>query len=252
MNIVVCGYGRAGKALINRIMDSKEHKLIGVLCRDESENAGKNICDIININPLNNGSNVKLTKISDAYENFKNEEIDVIIDFSNRYMATALIELCCKIKSNLIICTTNHTVEEIGAFEQKANQNSIGIVYAPNLTIGINLLLEFTRKLSSVFGEAGFEIIEKHPSKKPIPTATSRIIAQATSREDIPIHSIRLDGYVGVHELIVTDGIERLTICHESISREAFAKGALTAARFIQGRKGLFFMKDVIEELEVQ
>ncbi len=150
-------------------------------------------------------------------------------------MASSLIDLCCKIKANLIICTTNHTVEEIRAFEQIASQNDFGIVYAPNLTIEINLLLAFTRKLAAVFGGGNYEIIERHPSVKPIPTATSRIIAQATGQEDIPIHSIRLDGYVGIHELIVTDGVERITICHESLSREAFAKGALTAAEFISG-----------------
>lgn len=249
MNIIVCGYGRAGKALIEQISISSEHELIGVICRDESEKKGKDIGTIIRDDRHEMG--ISITPISKAESEFSGKKIDVVIDFSNRAMAMSLLELCGKIKSNLVICTTNHTLEEVGRFEQMAEQEGVGVVYAPNLTLGINLLLDFAKTMSNVLNDFQYEVIEMHPSNKPKPTATARIITEAINKESIPIHSVRMEGYIGFHELIATDGVERITIRHESLSRAAFAKGALIAAKFIRGKIGLFFMRDVIKELSL-
>ena len=247
MNIVVCGYGRAGKALIETILKSEDNSLCCVVCRNESSACGKDIGQVIYSE--NNIIGIPVISLADAYSYLCEKKVDVVIDFSNRVMAVSLLELCINLKCNLVVCTTNHSTEEIQWFEKAAEKNSFGVVYAPNLTIGINLLLEFTRKLAAVYEDARFEIIEKHPENKPIPTATSQIISQVTGRECVPIHSVRLNGYVSVHELIVTNGTERVILSHEAISREAFAKGALSAARFILGKQGLYFMKDVVEAL---
>lgn len=250
MNIVVCGYGKAGKVLIKEIISSQEYELAGVLCRDDSKNADIDVGWLINEDKQELDFNI--TRISDAEENLKDANVDVIIDFSNRTLALPLLELCGKIKSNLVICTTNHSAEEIGRFEQLAEHKAFGVVYAPNLTIGINLMLDFVKKISNVFDGFKYEVIERHPGNKPMPTATARIIAEAIDQENIPIHSVRMDGYIGVHELIATDGIERIMIQHESLSRSAFAKGALTAAKFLKGKQGLYFMKDVISALDAE
>lgn len=249
MNVVVCGCGRAGKVLIEYIMETDGYQLIGVICRDESDKVGRDVGEVISNDKYEVG--IQITPLSHAEDEFKNKNVDVIIDFSNKVMAIPLIELCGRIKSNIVICTTNHSLEEIGKFEQVANNFKIGVVYAPNLTIGINLLLDFAKKLSRIFEGFNYEIIEKHPSNKPKPTATARIIAETVDQADVPIHSVRMEGYVGVHELIATDGIERLTLKHESLDRRAFAKGALVAAGFLKNKIGLFFMKDVIDELDV-
>ena len=250
MNIVVCGYGRAGTALMREIIVSKKDNLVGVLCRDESASAGCDIGKFVKDDGAIYG--LTISKISDAKDALRDKKVDVIVDFSNRTMAQPLLNLCSEIHCNLVVCTTNHTPEEIGCFGQIAEQQEIGVVYAPNLTIGINLLLDFTKKLSNVLDDFQYEIIERHPTNKPIPTATSRIIAETINKEKIPIHSMRMEGYVGVHELVATDGVERITIRHESLSRAAFAKGALIAAKFVKGKTGLFFMKDVIKELNVE
>lgn len=248
MNIVVCGYGRAGSALMRQIISSKKDNLVGVLCRDESDAAGCDIGKFIKDDYAEFG--LSITRISEAKDVLHEQKVDVIIDFSNRTMAIPLLSLCSELHCNLVVCTTNHTPEEIGCFGQIAEQQGIGVVYAPNLTIGINLLLDFAKKLSNVLDGFQYEIIERHPTNKPIPTATSRIIAETVNKENIPIHSMRMEGFVGVHELVATDGVERITIRHESLSRAAFAKGALIAADFIRKKTGLFFMKDVICELD--
>lgn len=165
-------------------------------------------------------------------------------------MALPLIEFCGKIGANLVLCTTNHTVEEISLFREMAHSLGVGIVYAPNLTVGVNLLMEFVKKIANVLPDFDFEIIEKHPKDKAKVTATARMISQAINRGEVPIHSVRMNGYVGVHQVISTNGDERITITHESLTRRAFANGAILAAEFIQDKKQFFLMKDVIREIE--
>ena len=247
MRIVICGFGRAAKALAEKILKSADDQLVGVLCRKESKNAGKDIGELL-YGDVRIG--ISVTPINESKEKYRDQNVDVVIDFSNREMATPLIHFCGAIGANCVICTTNHAVEEISHFQSLANELGIGIIYAPNLTIGINLLMDFAAKIGKVLSDFNFEIIEKHPIDKAPPTMTARLIAQAINRENIPIHSVRLDGYVGVHEVLATNGAEKISIEHESFSRQAFANGAIEAARFIIEKKGLFLMKDVIDALE--
>lgn len=248
MNTLICGIGRAGKAMAEKLLYSQDHKLVGVISRKGSKKAGKDLGEIIF--PNNEVIlNKKIMPIDMIVEELS-ENIDVVIDFSNRENAIPLIDLCGKLKANLVLCTTNHTVEEITLFKEKADAYGIGIVYCPNLTIGINLLMEFVNKLAKVCHNFDFEIIEKHPKDKAKVTATANMIAQHINRANTQIHSVRMNGYIGVHEAIGTDGIERITITHESLSRQAFANGAILAAEYIKDRKGFHLMKDVISDLE--
>ena len=247
MNILICGTGRAGKAMAEKVVLSKDHKLIGMICRKESVNAGLDLGRLLY--PNNDiFLNKEIVPIDNIAEKL-NEKVDVIIDFSNKENAIPLIELCGKIGSNLVICTTNHSVEDIANFKSKANEHGIGIAYCPNLTVGVNLLMEFVSKIAKMLPTFDFEISECHPKDKGKPTTTARMISQCINRNQIPIHSIRMNGYVGVHEVICTDGVERITIKHESLSRQAFANGAILAAEFIKGEKDFFMMKDIISEI---
>ena len=101
-----------------------------------------------------------------------------------------------------------------------------------------------------IFPNYEFDILEKHPKGKKKPTATAKMLAKAARDDEISIHSVRMDGYIGVHQITITDGIERITLVHESLSRQAFAKGAILAAEYIQGKTGFFRMEDVIHHLE--
>lgn len=247
MNILICGTGRAGKAMAEKVVLSKEHKLIGMICRKGSCNAGIDLGKILY--PNNDiFLDKEIIQINEVPEKL-HEKVDVVIDFSNKENALSLIDLCGKIKSNLVICTTNHSVEDIAEFKSRANEYGIGIVYSPNLTIGINLLMEFISKAAKILPSFDFEICECHPKDKGKPTATARMISQHINRSETPIHSIRMNGYVGIHEVVCTDGIERITIKHESLSRQAFANGAILAAEFVKNKKSFFLMKDVITEL---
>lgn len=246
MNLVICGFGRAGKSLAEMILHSQVNQLKMVICRKNSKNANKDVGQILY--GCENG--IKIVPIDWAVTDLKHKKIDAVIDFSNYEMAEGLLKFCGEIRSNLVICTTNHSIEQINQLQRMAEQQKIGVVYCPNLTVGINLLMDFVKKIATVFPNFDFDILEKHPKDKKQPTATAKLLAQNTGRDELPIHSVRMDGYIGVHSIVMTDGIERITLTHESLSRQAFAKGAILAAEYIQGRVGFFRMKDVMNYLE--
>ncbi len=242
MNIGLCGLGKAGKTFVEYINHKDEYDLLTVLCRDESKTAGKNVTEITNIKTKNN---LIVQKISD----FNNmEKLDVLVDFSNKDTSLELVDLCCKYGINLVICPTDFNAIELQNIESKAILNKIGIIYAPTLTLGINAIITFVKLFSSLFPEFSFEIIEKHPKFKKIPTKTAEIISESILSEQVPIQSVRLDGYVGIHEIIATNGNERISFTHESFSRNAFANGALLAAQFIYGKVGFFDIKEMYAE----
>ncbi len=150
----------------------------------------------------------------------------------------------------MVICTTNFEGESQKKFDVLINKFKGGIVYAPNLTIGINLLMQFVAKISKILPDFDFEIIERHRKDKPRITTTARLISKSINRGETPISSIRVGGYVGIHEVVAASENERITIEHESFSRNAFANGAMTAANFIYDKDGYYEMQDVINELE--
>ncbi len=247
MKLAICGFGRAAQALAKNILDHNAHTLQTVICRSTSTKQGMDIGEIL----YGKGRTVGIVitspeKILDSQNAY---DIDVVIDFSHRDMAFPLIELCGNLKANLVICTTNHSIEEISKFQDLSEKLNIGVVYAPNLTVGINLLMDFVKRLSKVFPDFDFEIIERHPKDKAPVTTTARMISQAIDKEDVPIHSVRLNGYVGVHEVTASNGYEKITIEHESFSRMAFANGALLAAEYIENKKGAYLMQDVVKHI---
>ncbi len=244
MNIGLCGLGKAGQEFVKYILKSDEFILRQVLCREQSKTAGKNVSEVTGLLTY---SEIPITKISE-FRNIKNLDV-IIVDFSNSITSLNLLDICAKFKVNLVICTTNFSEYQLNFIEKMANVYDIGVVYAPTLTIGINILLKFVKNLSILFPEFSFTIIEKHGKNKDCPTRTAKIISNNIDKEDTKILSVRLNGYVGIHEVIATDGYERITIEHESFSRSAFVRGSLIASKFIYKRKGFFTMKDVMENL---
>lgn len=246
MNIAVCGVGRAGKELARKVISEGNINLSMALCRDTSKSAEKDIGELLDMPK----QGIVIYKLSEAVKKLTEKKVDVVIDFSARETSLKLAEICQKAGVNLVICTTNFSEEEIEHLKIIGSSKKLGLVYAPNLTLGINLLMEFVAKLSKILPEFDFEIVERHRRDKPRVTTTAKLISKAIARGETPISSVRTGGYVGVHEVTAASEEERITIEHESFSRQAFAKGALLAAEFVKEKKGFFEMKDVIAALE--
>ncbi len=243
MKIGLCGLGKAGKQFVEYSLDFGKYNLCSVICRNESSSFGKTVTEITNIKTP---EEIIIQKIEDFTNS---EKLDVIVDFSSKETSLQLVDLCCKFGINLVICPTNFTDEELKHISNKALINKISIIYAPTLTVGINAMITFVKVFSSLFADFSFEIIEKHGKFKPSPTKTAKIIADSIENQNVNISSVRLDGYVGIHEVIATNGNERISFNHESFSRNAFANGALLAANFIDGKIGFFDIKEMFAEM---
>ena len=244
MNVGLCGLGKAGREFVNYTLTSDEFILRDVICREESTTANKTVTEVLGIVMPRI---IRVTTISE-FDNANN--LDVIVDFSNSKTSMSLLDLCCEKKINLVICTTDFTAQNINFIKEKTFNAGIGVVYAPALTIGINILINFVKNISGIFREFNFEIIERHGKNKPKPTRTAQIISKnVQNAAAVQINSVRLDGYVGIHEVTATDGFERLSIVHESFSRSAFVRGALLACRYIHNKEGFYTMSGILDEL---
>ena len=131
-------------------------------------------------------------------------------------------------------------------------------MYAPNITLGVNVLMLLTNLASNILNNYDFQITEiHHKNKKDAPSGTAKKIAveiqkglRSSGNEDknaqVPITAVRAGGVVGKHEVMIIGEDDKIEISHESFSRRAFALGALRAVRFIKGKAGFYEMNDVL------
>ena len=177
---------------------------------------------------------------------------DVAIDFSH---ADAIDEICraaSRHNKPLVIGTTGHSQEQRHIIEEAAR--SLPIVFASNFSVGVNVLFWLTRKAAELLvPDFNPEIIETHHKmKKDAPSGTAKTLAEIlkasqTSKNEIPIQSIREGDVVGEHTVIFSGPGEGLELTHRAGSREIFARGALRAAKWIIGKPpGLYSMQDVL------
>lgn len=197
------------------------------------------------------------------------ERIDVIIDFSNPVVLDSMLDYAVKNKIPAVICTTGYSKEQIEKIHNAAKE--IAIFYSGNMSLGINLLIELSKKAASVFGnEFDIEIIEKHHNLKlDAPSGTALMIANGISeikddaeyvydrhsyrrkreQKEIGLHSVRGGTIVGEHEVIFAGNDEILTISHSARSKNVFAVGAVNAAVFlVEKPAGMYEMSDLLAE----
>ena len=166
----------------------------------------------------------------------------------------------------VVVATTGHTAEEKEKIAAAAKR--VPVFCSANMSMGVAVLADLARRAAAAFPEADIEIVETHHNQKlDVPSGTALLLADAVreAREDavllvgrhengkraareIGIHSVRLGGEVGTHEILISTGSETITLKHQAHSRALFAEGALRAAAFLIGKPaGLYSMKDIIE-----
>ncbi|MEE0835503.1 MAG: 4-hydroxy-tetrahydrodipicolinate reductase [Clostridia bacterium] len=193
-----------------------------------------------------------------------NGKADGIIDFSSHLGSAALCIYASEHKIPLVIASTGHTDEEKNKITETAEK--IPVFFSYNMSVGIAALCEMVKKAAAIFPESDIEIVETHHKmKKDAPSGTAIMLAGAVlsvrdgkivcGREgeslrtdnEIGIHSLRLANVVGKHEVIISNGLETLTLTHEAHSRTLFAQGAVRAAKFIAGKPaGLYNMQQLL------
>lgn len=206
-----------------------------------------------------------------VYESFSDvkEKIDVIIDFSNPAFFDDLYAFAKQNNLPVVICTTGFSDEQIARIGELSK--CVAVFYSGNMSLGINLLIELSKKAASILGDTfDIEIIEKHHNQKlDAPSGTALMIADGISdtlkdtpqyiydrhsyrmkrkKNEIGIHSIRGGSIVGEHSVIFAGNDEVLTITHQAQSKALFATGALSAAKFTsEMQPGLYNMGDMLK-----
>lgn len=196
------------------------------------------------------------------------ETADVIIDFSTASAIDGLLDYCEKTHTPLVLCSTGLSEAQLGRVERLAKVSAV--LVSANMSLGINVLLKLLKNVTKTLYENGFdiEIVEKHHNQKlDAPSGTALALADVMKdelddisynldrskvrkkreRNEIGISAVRGGTIVGEHEVIFAGTDEVIEIKHTAYSRAIFAKGAMSAAKFLSGKSaGKYNMSDVI------
>lgn len=154
----------------------------------------------------------------------------VVVDFSLASAMPEFLKLLVSRPRRLVSGTTGLTAQDRAGLEALAGL--VPVVWAPNMGLGIQLLLRLVREAAQWLPMADAAIVETHHRhKKDRPSGTALRLAEAIGRTT-EIHSLRIGEVVGEHQVELAFGEERVTLTHQALSRDVFADGALAAARF--------------------
>ncbi len=254
--------GRMGGRIIALMKELSDLRLVGALENKGHQSIGKDSGEIAGIGK--NG----ITITDDIEKIIKSS--DVIIDFTLPSATLEKLRIASREKKAMVTGTTGFNKDELSVIKSLAG--SIPCVMAPNMSIGVNLILKVLADIARVLkDDYDVEIIEAHHRmKKDAPSGTAlkmaQIIADALGRnldevgtyarkgivgerpkKEIGIQTIRAGDIVGEHTVLFGGMGERIEITHRVSSRDTFARGALKAAQWIVNKKaGLYDMQDVL------
>ena len=212
-----------------------------------------------------------VTNTYPVYKSINECEIkaDVVIDFASAAAVDGLLDYCVNNNLPVVLCTTGLNEDQIKKVEETSKK--IAVLKSANMSLGVNLLIKLLKDAAPVLGNAGYdiEVVEKHHKmKKDAPSGTALALADAINESmdnrysyvydrsdrlearrenEIGISAVRGGTIVGIHDVIFAGEDEVITLNHTAYSRAIFAKGALTAAKYLADKKsGFFTMQDVI------
>ncbi len=254
--------GRMGQMLIRTIMQSDKARLVGAVERAGHEWVGHDVGVVMG------GAEIGVIVTDDALEAFAPAQ--AIIDFTAPAATLEFAKLAAQARAVHVIGTTGITDEDLAALKPAARHAVI--VRAGNMSLGVNLLTQLTKRVAAALDEDfDIEIIESHHNQKvDAPSGTALMLGEAAAegrgvsleavsdrardgmtgkrkRGDIGFHAIRGGDIIGEHDVLFAATGERITLRHVASDRSVFARGALKAALWGQGRDpGEYDMLDVL------
>lgn len=229
MKIALIGYGNMGKEVKELIAQSFSHTVVSISYTSITESL-----DIIGI-----------------------KKADVAIDFTSPEIVVKNIEQILGLGVNMVVGTTGW-YDKLSTVEKLVNKNKRGLIYGQNFSVGANIFFQVADFASKLVGEfedydvAGFEI--HHAGKKDSPSGTAKklssIITQniPAKKEELHFASLRTGRFPGFHEIIFDSVADDIRLSHNAHNRRGFAQGALLAAEFIKGKKGLYTFDELFRK----
>ena len=244
MKIFLFGYGQMGKE-VEKIIHQRGHEVAGVY---------------------------------DPYHNFdfdrnKFAMADLVIDFTTPGSAVYNITQCFENNKPIVVGTTGwyHDFDQVA---EKCREYNGTIFYAPNFSIGVNILFRLTDLVGKLLGnnsDYNVRIDESHHiHKKDAPSGTATTLANSlvgnikkyekyislpdgdkmlVDENILPVYYKRVGEVIGHHSISIESAIDRLYIEHEAFNRSGFATGTLVAAEWVLGKKGVFTMLDLFDNI---
>ena len=254
--------GRMGRALIEAVRDADGGELVAALDRPDSPLIGIDAGEMAGLGNLGVAIGDDLAALGDGFE--------VLIDFTAPQATLAALAHCRAHGRGMVIGTTGLDAEQKQAIAEAAE--TIPVVFAPNMSVGVNLTFKLAELAARVLGDSvDIEIVEAHHRHKvDAPSGTAlrlgEVVAEALGRDleecavygreghtgprerrTIGFETIRAGDIVGEHTVLYAANGERVEITHRATSRMTFAGGAVRAAQWLAGRdRGLFDMQDVL------
>lgn len=224
--IAIIGDGKMGQA-IRELAQAKGWKVAALV--GERESAG--------------GTGITRSTLGNA---------DVAVEFTQPDAAVANITAALRAGVPVVAGTTGW-YDQLLLVTQVANEAGTALLWSPNFSLGVNVLIELARyagALMQPLEEFDAHIVETHHSKKKdAPSGTAVALARAASgglKRPIPTTSVRTGSVPGTHELMFDGLYEQLSLTHVARDRRVFAEGALAAADWLVGKRGVFTMRDVL------
>lgn len=196
-------------------------------------------------------------------------EGDVLVDFSSAQALGGLLKYCVEKQVPAVLCSTGYSQEQLDEIQEASGK--VAVLKSANMSLGVNLLLKLLKEAAKTLAPAGFdmEIVEKHHNRKvDAPSGTALALADSLNealnqeytytydrsqvrrprdKKEIGISAVRCGSIVGDHEVIFAGLDEVIEFKHTAYSRSIFAKGAVSAAKYLAGKPaGLYNMGDVI------
>jgi len=176
---------------------------------------------------------------------------EVAIEFTTPASAVGNVDLCLAAGCPVVVGTTGwyDALDDVAA---RVEASGGALLWAPNFSVGVALVRVLCQRAAGLLKNIeGFDVRiteTHHAGKLDAPSGTALLLkeALAASGRDVPIESVRIADVPGRHEVCIDGAYEQVTLSHEARSRRVFADGALTAAMWLRGRKGVFTMQDVL------
>ncbi|GAA3856745.1 4-hydroxy-tetrahydrodipicolinate reductase [Celeribacter arenosi] len=261
--IVITGAsGRMGQMLIKTVMASEKCKLVGVVEREGHDWVGRDIGEAMG------GTAIGVHVSDDALEAFAKAQ--AVIDFTAPKATLAFAALAAQARCVHVIGTTGMTDDDLHELSHAAHHATI--IRAGNMSLGVNLLTKLTKMVAAALDDDyDIEVIEAHHNRKvDAPSGTALMLGEAAAegrgvslndvrdsgrdgitgarkKGDIGFTAIRGGDIIGEHDVLFAGEGERIILRHVASDRSLFAKGALKAALWGQGKRpGEYDMMDVL------
>ncbi|MBB3305800.1 MULTISPECIES: 4-hydroxy-tetrahydrodipicolinate reductase [unclassified Enterobacter] len=260
---IVGAPGRMGRNLIQAVQQAEGVALGAALARSGSSLLGVDAGELAGIGKTG-------VIVSDDLQKVVND-FDVLIDFTRPEGTLEYLAFCRQYNKAMVIGTTGF--DEAGKAAIRAAAEEIGIVFAANFSVGVNLVLNLLQQAAKVMGDyADIEIVEAHHRHKvDAPSGTALAMGEAIAdamkwnldehavyareghtgerkAQTIGFATVRAGDIVGEHTAMFADIGERVEITHKASSRMTFANGAVKAASWLKNKKsGLYDMRDVLD-----